>query len=429
MKFLLAKPSPPQCAPFFTGEKRFPIGIGFLVSILRNAGHEAHFIDNYLQPRDFVGEGYLQQNGIDILGLYVDTICFNEAAALLESANRLRRRKKWSGKIIVGGPHASVIPHTIPDFVDHVVIGEGERAILQIAEGEPERIIRAERITDMDSLPMPAYDIAVQSSYDTTAPLIDGGRVFTMNTSRGCPFDCTFCSVGSVWGRRYCFFSPDRIVEDIRFLKENYGATGVYFREDNFTLRRERVVNVCEKLLDEGIGIQWMCETRADTLDRELLELMKRAGCTGLYIGAESGSQRVLDFLKKGITTEQVRRVFAWCGELGIKALASFIVGVPTETVEERRQTVRFAEALGANVYGFNVFVGIPKSALYDYVLAHKLYEYIDERGLIYMRGHDEMVDEFYDGNEAMKIPKRQGFGRMLGDRYRKKFFRFTRNR
>jgi radical SAM superfamily enzyme YgiQ (UPF0313 family) len=429
MKFLLAKPSPPECAPFSTIEKRFPLGIGSLISILRDAGHEVQFVDNFVQARDFIREGDLQHNGIDVLGVYVDTICFNEAMTILNDAQRLRKRKKWNGKIIAGGPHASVMPHTIPDFVDHIVVGEGEGAILRIANGASDRIISAERIKDMDSLPMPAYDIAAQLPYDTNAPFIEGRRVFNMNTSRGCPFDCTFCSVGSVWGRKYSSFSPDRMVEDVKVLMKDHGVGGIYFREDNFTLKRERVVKFCDNLLRENIDVQWMCETRADTLDKELLELMKRAGCTGLYIGAESGSQRVLDFLKKGITTEQVRQVFAWCGEIQLEALASFVVGVPTETAEERQQTIRFAEALGAAVYGFNVFVGIPKSALYDYVLVNKLYEYIDERGLVYMKGHDQRVDEFYNGNETMKIPKRRRFRRIRGERYRRKLLRSTRDR
>lgn len=404
MRILLTTAAAPATAPFYTGEKRFPIGIGFLISVLRDAGHDVHFIDSYLQPSSFIADGYLQKNSIDVLGVYVNTICFNEAMILLKSVEKLRRRQKWNGKIVVGGPHASVMPDTIPDFVDHIVIGEGERAILQIVAGAPERIIRAERITDMDSLPMPAYDVAAGLPYDTTAPFIEGRRVFNMNTSRGCPFDCTFCSVGSVWGHRYDFFSPDRMVEDIKFLHDKYDVTGIYFREDNFTLHKKRVVEFCTKLLDDGLDVQWMCETRVDTLDKELLELMKRAGCKGLYMGAESGSQRVLDFMKKGITTEQVKQAFAWCNELEIKTLASFVVGVPMETEEEIEQTITFAENLGATIHGFNVYVGIPRSPLYDYVLENKLYEHIDERGLIYLNGHNKRVDRFYN-NDNFKIP------------------------
>ena len=121
----------------------------------------------------------------------------------------------------------------------------------------------------------------------------------------------------------------------------------------------------------------------------------------------------MLDFLKKGITTEQVKSVFAWCAELGIKTLGSFVVGVPTETPEERKQTVEFARELGPTTSAFNVFVGIPTSTLYDYVLANRLYEHIDEVGLLYMKGHDALVDEFYSGHPNAKIPKRRGLRRI----------------
>ncbi|RJP72845.1 MAG: radical SAM protein [Candidatus Abyssobacteria bacterium SURF_17] len=409
MKVLFAKAGAPRISPVFAQEKRFPIGIGFLISVLREAGHEVYFIDNYLHPRNFIEEGLLQENGIDVLGVHVDSICFDEAEAILKGAEKLRKKGRWGGKIVVGGPHASVMPETIPEYVDHVVIGEGEKVILKIIDGASERVIGDNPIAELDSLPMPAYDLAARLPYDTTAPFIDETPVFSMNTSRGCPFECTFCSVGSVWGRRYHCFSANRIIEDIKFLRREYHAAGIYFREDNFTLRKDRVKAFCEGLLSNGVNIHWMCETRVDTLDKDLLVLMKRAGCAGLYIGTESGSQRMLDFMKKGITIDQIKEVFQWCGDLGLRTLASFVVGAPTETSEERKETVEFARNLGATVYGFNVFVGIPRSFLYDYVLANKLYEHIDRRGLIYLEGHDAMVDEFYDGNPLMKIPRPKG--------------------
>lgn len=233
-----------------------------------------------------------------------------------------------------------------------------------------------------------------------------------MNTSRGCPFDCVFCSVGSIWSRKYRCFSAQRIIEEVKYLVEKYNVKGIYFREDNFTLNKDRVVEFCEGLLSQSVNIKWVCETRVDTLSYELLELMGKSGCKGLYFGIESGSQRMLDFMKKGITIEEVEKAFNWCNELGIESHASFVVGVPTETAEERKQTVEFSKKIRATTCGFNVFVGIPKSELYDYVLDKRLYEFIDDRGLVYLRGHDRLVDKFYFGNPAAKIPYKD-LGRM----------------
>ena len=167
-------------SPFFTSEKRPPLGIGFLISVLRDAGHKVFFIDNYLRPSDFLETGYL----VEI----------------------------WRGKIAVGGPHTSADLESIPDFVDHGVIGEGERAILNIVEGTADRIVQEERIRDLDQLPMSAYDYFATLPYDFSTQWFPEQPVFTMNTSRGCPFQCAFCSVGSVWGQQYRSFSAGRVI-------------------------------------------------------------------------------------------------------------------------------------------------------------------------------------------------------------------------
>lgn len=405
MNILLATSAAPIVSPFFTDEKRPPLGLGFLISVLCNAGHKVFFIDNYLQPSDFLETDYLIANQIDYVGIYADTICYRDTRRMLNSLQTLRDRGLWNGKIVVGGPHTSADLGSIPDFVDHIVIGEGEQAILDIISGCAPRIVQAPLVENLDGLPSPAWDYFVNLPYDFTADWIPVEPVFTMNTSRGCPFQCTFCSVASVWGRRYRYFSAERVLNDVKYLVEKYRAKGIYFREDNFSANRRRVIEFCNGLLEQGINVQWMCETRADSLDRELIELMHKAGCVAFYIGVESGSQRVLDFLRKGITIEQIEAVFRWCSEIGVNTYASFIVGVPTETPKERQLNREFAKKIRATTTGFNIFVGIPRSPLYEYVLEHSLYEYIDDVGLVYLKGHDALVDQFYGGNFRRKIP------------------------
>ncbi len=406
MNILLTTSAAPSHSPFSTSEKRFPIGIGFLISVLRDAGHKVFFIDNYLKPTKFLENKSLQKNKIDFIGIYANTICYRDALRMLRKIEEMRKKGTWEGKIIVGGPHASVALETIPEFVDFIVQGEGERAILNIVEGQiKDRVVKESRIEDLDSLPMPAYDYFANLPYDFTTKWTGEKPIFNMNTSRGCPFDCAFCSVGSIWGRKYSCFSAQRIIEEIKYLVEKYNVKGIYFREDNFTLNRNRVIEFCEGLLTQSVNIKWVCETRVDTLSYELLKLMCKSGCKGLYFGVESGSQRMLDFMKKGVTIEQVEKVFDWCNKLDIEAHASFVIGAPTETAEERKKTIEFSKKIKATTCGFNVFVGIPKSELYNYVLDKRLYEFIDDRGLLYLRGHDRLVDKFYFGNPAAKIP------------------------
>ena len=254
-RVLLVTSAAPAQSPFSTREKRPPIGIGFLISVLRDAGHKVSFIDNYLQPSDFLETGYLQKNAIDFVGIYANTICFRDTLRMLHAMQRLRQAGQWRGKIVVGGPHAAVAPQTIPGFVDFIVQGEGEYAMRDIVAGKvTDRIVRYPRINDLDTLPMPAWDCFVDLPYEWSMKLIGDAPVFTMNTSRGCPFRCAFCSVNSVWGRKYTSFSAERIVSDIEHLVHKYGAKGIYFREDNFTLNEGRLREFCGLLHAEKPG-------------------------------------------------------------------------------------------------------------------------------------------------------------------------------
>jgi len=408
MNVLLTTSAPPRQTPFSTTEKRPPVGVGFLISILRDAGHNVFFIDNYLSPSNFLETDYLQQHQIDFVGIYTNTICYRDSLRMFYRLEEMRQQGVWNGKIVAGGPHASVSPETIPPFVDHIVIGEGEYAIRDIVAGKvEERIVQYPSIENLDALPMPAWDYFYEMPYDWGGNWLPESPVFTMNTSRGCPFDCTFCSVGSIWGRRYTCFSARRVVADIEHVVKHHGAKGIYFREDNFTLNKDRLYEFCNLMIEKGINVPWVCETRASSLDRETVELMARAGAKGAYIGVESGSQRLLDFMHKAIKLEDIRRAFQLCQEFGINTAASIIVGVPTETQQDLQMTMELLKDINPTVTWFNVFVGIPKSNLYRYVLENKLYEYIDDRGLVYLNGHNERVRAWYGQTWDAEIPVR----------------------
>lgn len=398
MNILFTTSAAPEKGPFFTGEKRPPLGLGSLMSVMRNEGHKVFFIDNYLKSSNFIEEGFLQKNNIDFVGIYANTICYRDTLRMINEIENLRKKGLWSGKIIVGGPHTSVALDTIPEFVDYIVQGEGERATLEIINGEVnERVIRKERIKDLDSFPFQPWDIFTELPYDCSCSWMDIAPVFTMNTSRGCPFGCSFCSVGSIWGKGYTYFSADRIISEIEYLIKNFGAKGIYFREDNFTLNQGRVEDFCEKLIKKNINIHWACETRVDTLcNEELIKLMSAAGCRAVYLGVESGSQRILDRLNKKITVEQIERAINLCKKYNIRTYCSLITGVPGETYEDYLLTKKLMDKLKPYTYGFNVFVGIPDSPLYKYVLDNNLYEYIDDIGLVYLPGYDVKAKFFY---------------------------------
>lgn len=125
MNILFTTSAAPEKSPFFTSEKRPPLGLGFLMSVVRNEGHRVFFIDNYLKPSNFIKEGYLQKNDIDFVGISANTICYRDTLRMFNEIQNLRKKGLWNGKIIVGGPHTSVALETIPEFVDYVVQGEG----------------------------------------------------------------------------------------------------------------------------------------------------------------------------------------------------------------------------------------------------------------------------------------------------------------
>ena len=223
----------PKKGPFYTAEKRPPLGLGSLMSLARKAGHKVYLIDNYLTLTPFIEQGFLQANTIDVVCIYASTICWQHSLTMLHALQNLQSQGKWNGRIAVGGPHVAVMPETVPPFVDYAVQGEGENIILPIIEGTaPPGLNRAKRVLDLDALPFQPWDIFTTLPYDYSCAWLKAQPVFTLNTSRGCPYRCTFCSVNGVWGSRFTCFSAERIADEIEFLIKNYHAKGIYFRED-----------------------------------------------------------------------------------------------------------------------------------------------------------------------------------------------------
>ena len=395
MKILLTTPREPYYTPFFTDEKRIPVGLAFLVEQLREAGHQVYIIDNYLLPTRFWETGFLRYTDIDLVGIHANTICLAGVIEIATHLQFLRERGLWRGKIALGGPLTSTHKEQIPEWVDHVVIGEGENAILEIAEGTSERIIERTMVENLDDLPLPRFEDFLHLPYDFTTQFVPGKRVITLNTSRGCPFQCAFCSVRSVWGRKYRYMSAERVLEWVEMVHKR-GFEGIYFREDHFTLNPERTVRFCELLLQKNLKIDWACESRVDSLTEEMISLMAQSGCRAVYIGVESGSDAVLEKVQKKETTEQFRRTFRWFKAHGIRTYASFVVGMPGTTEEDDALTRRFAKEIEADFAGFNNYVGIPYSPMYHIAIKENRVRFRDYRGLLFLRGHNERVRRNY---------------------------------
>jgi len=198
--------------------------------------------------------------------------------------------------------------------------------------------------------------------------------------------------------------SAERIVSDIEFLIDRYKARGSIFKEDNFVFDKKRTHRFCELILEKSLRIKWACEARVDSLDKDSMELMHRAGCRGFFIGVESGNQRLLDFLRKGFALDEVRRAFSYSKNIGIRTFVSFIIAIPTETNKELLETIKFSEEIDSYASFFNIFTGMPYSELYNYVKSNHLYDFIDERGIVFIKNYNFLVDQTLGGLPEAKI-------------------------
>lgn len=423
MNILFLTSAAPERAAIPTSEKRPPLGLGYLMAVLKQDGHNIFFSDEYLEPSSILESDFLQKKNIDFVGIYSNTICYSSTLAMFGILREKRETGRWNGKIMVGGPHTAFGFNDIPSYVDHIVIGEGEVTVPKIVNGEiKDRIVRGEKVPDLDSLPIPAWEEFIHLPYMWWDRRIEGRPLYTFNTSRGCPFDCSFCSVKGVWGKNYRWMSAERVVHDVEYMKKVYGLKAAYFREDHFTLHKKRTVEFCESLIKKDLVIPWMCESRADSIDDpEVVATMAKAGCKALYIGVESGSPRMLELLKKGETVDQFVRVFAYAKKYGIKTHASFVVGVPWETEEDIRLTDKLIETTRPDSVRKNVYIGLPGSELYDYVKKNELYEYEDDTGILYLKGYRDKVEEYYGGNLDYLTYDPDSFEEEIGFDYFKK--------
>ena len=215
-------------------------------------------------------------------------------------------------------------------------------------------------IKDYDSLPLPAYDLLPNlNPYFINTPI---GKPFTIiYSSRGCPFQCIYCTVAGTTTRMR---SEKSILEEIKFLKEKYKIKTVSFFDETFTINRKRVIEICKGLL--GMNITWYCNTRANLVDLELLKLMKKSGCKGISYGIESGSEKILKNVSKGITVEQQAEGIKLAKKAGIKVYCSFIFGLPGENKETIKETITFVKKTLPTSAQFNVAVPYPGTKLYE---------------------------------------------------------------
>lgn len=375
--------------PFFQPYKdksmfRFPpLGIGYIASYLSQNGIDVKIIDGTFQNESSVVDQVVKFNP-KIIGM--QCILGTEKNAI-----RLARiLRKDNNILIVGGHYPSIDPSLFLNDFDVAVIGEGEYTALEIVQNpinyhdvsgiaykdgknivytKPRKIIE-----DLDSLPFPARNLFPNQLYQSRWRNRFGYAMTSIITTRGCPFNCDYCS-RAVSGNKYRQRSRANVVDEIEQIL-SYGYDRIWIADDVFTLNKDRVTGICDEIIARGLKFQWECLTRADTFDLELARKMKASGCVRVFFGIESGSNNILQKMKKHLTIEQADFAVKVAVQTGLKTGAFFILGYPGEDDNTILETINFSNSLPLDYLSFSFPYPFPGTGLYEKVKDRLLPEY-----------------------------------------------------
>lgn len=353
-----------------------PLGLEYIASSLLKEGHEVRIIDTHiLRLTEKKLKHIIEKENPDIVGISCTTPSFHQ----VKNLSKIIKTSNKECLIVCGGPHTSALPlETLKEIkeLDICVIGEGEKTMVEIANGKSWEKIRGiafrkgSKITlnegtnvikNLDELPFPARFLTPYEEYKT---LYMRPPTLTIISSRGCPFRCTFCS-RIIRGIR--FRSIENIIEEWKELVHRYRAGSIFVADDLFTFKKDRVIEICRSLIKEGLSVPWFCQSRVDTVDKEMLKMMAKAGCERIIFGIESFSQRSLNEMKKGISLHQIKKALKITKEMGISTYGTFLIGLPNETISDINKTLKFIkEEKTLDFATFHILQPFPGSKIFE---------------------------------------------------------------
>jgi len=356
--------------------------LSYLAGVLIRAGIEVRILDFLVMryhPRRLRRE--LEDYRPRLVGATCVTLNYPIARRMLKAC------KEFAPHIftVIGGPHVTFAQDETllqSPWIDAIVIGEGERTLLDLARAVEEgkdvhhvpgiafadngavtRTPPRASIEDLDELPLPARELLPMARYRAL------GTTCTVITSRGCPYSCIFCSGHRMFGPKVRFRSPGLVVDEIERLQRDFNYAKVNIVDDTFTVNHHHAEAICEEMLRRGLRMKWSAFARVDRMNQDLARLMNRAGCEWVLFGVESADEGILKTIRKGITPEEVRRAVKTAAEAGINVFNSFIFGLPGESRDTALRSMAFGSELqqkyGAK-YGFHVLAPLPGTELYD---------------------------------------------------------------
>lgn len=363
-----------------------PMGMVSLYAYLKHRGYNVELIDTQFGDYNtHTLAAHLASKGYDVVGLSV----FTATAEYAFQTARLVKQALPHCKLVMGNIHVTSLPELSMEQcpeIDFIVRHEGEYSLDEflsaLANGAPEWskidglvfrqdsrvVINPQRpfIGNLDALPTGFYADMEMARYVPHATQYLVLPNYPVITQRGCPNACTYCEAARILGKKPRCFSPQRIVEELKILKYEKGARGIYFQDSTFTLNKKWTMTLMELMIQANLGLLWSCNTRADCVTPELLAAMYAAGGRQIFMGIESGNQQSLDIVKKGTTVERQTQGVAWVRQAGFRYYTSFIICLPGETPEMVDNTIRYAKMLGAHTSMFYLPVPYPGTVLYQ---------------------------------------------------------------
>jgi radical SAM superfamily enzyme YgiQ (UPF0313 family) len=386
MKILLVYPSflpleeePPKDELKVITDHTLPLGICYLGAVLEKNNYEVALFDHYVNNipiKKFVD--WIIKSGFDVIGFSVVSHSFKTAIKIAEEI----KKRNAQIKIIFGGVHPTFCADkTMKKYscVDYCVRGEGEYTLLNLIKsiesnrdlnevpnltyrenGLVKFTVDAPPIQDIDELPIPDRKMLFKyHKYQL------GGKTTPLITSRGCPFNCTFCSCGALYNRTIRYRSVNNVMEELLSL-QNQGFKDIEIVDDCFLLKEKRVINICKEIKKEKLDISFHVNGRVNLGSFNLYRIMIDAGCKTISIGFESGVQRILDYYNKGITVERTFETMKIVKKARFETIfGGFILGAPTETLNEILQTIQFAFKLDPTLFQFQLLSILPGTKLY----------------------------------------------------------------
>ena len=375
--------------PLFKAPSWTPVYLPSLAAVLREGGHQAAMLERAaFEP--FGGKGHqaavARRFGDLIAGFAPETLAFDVQAenwGIFRRLVRAAREATPATLLLAGGRHATLCPGETLAFcpeLDAVLIGEAETTISSIAGGAAPAVVsgialrRGNKtirtaepalLQDLDALPMPAWNLLDMAYYTRRTPRVIPClplRTASIESSRGCAGQCTFCAEGRMHARVHRFHGAEYVCETVERLIRDYSIEGLYFRDENFLANPGRVAALCEAFVRRGLSnrVQWAAQVRPDSVSPGILRLMRTAGCVQLEYGIESGSQRILDAIGKGTSVEQNADAIRITREAEIRSLAYTMFGLPGETRDDLLATESFLERSGPDVVRFTAFTLYP---------------------------------------------------------------------